>query len=97
MTSEITGNHRNNGEAYIFSYILRIQFGTELRKANMCSIAVVGHSLVPKTVTLDIANVTLDIYCFPGANIDSLNHHLDLSSFWNKTYDLVIYVLEVTT
>ena len=56
----------------------------------MCSIAIVGHSLVPKTVNLDLANMTLDIYCFPGATIDSLNHHLDQSSFWNKTYDLVI-------
>ena len=59
----------------------------------MCSIAVVGHSLVPKTVTLDIANVTLDIYRFPGATINSLNHHLDQSSFWNKTYDLVIFCI----
>ena len=41
-------------------------------------------------MTLDIANVMLDIYHFPGATIDSLNHHLDQSNFWNKTYDFVI-------
>ena len=82
--------HCNIGEGFIFSELLRIQFGTELRKANICSIAVVGHSLVPKTVNLDIANMMLDTYRFPGATIDSLNHHLDQSNFWNKTYNLVI-------
>ena len=56
----------------------------------MYSIAVVGHSLVPKSVNLDLENVTVDIFRFPGATIDSLNRHLDQSSFWNKTYDLVI-------
>ena len=55
----------------------------------MCSVAVIGHSLVPTTVTLDIANVTLDVYRFPGATIDSLNHHLNQRNFWNKTYDLI--------
>ena len=56
----------------------------------MCSIAIVGHSLVPKTVNLDLDNVTIDIFRYPGATIDSLNHRLDHSNFWNKTYDLVI-------
>ena len=56
----------------------------------MCSIAVVGHSLVPKTVDLALDKVTIDIFRYPGATIDSLNHRLDHSNFWNKTYDLVI-------
>ena len=56
----------------------------------MCSIAVVGHSLVPRTVNLDLDNVTVDIFRYPDATIDSLNYHLDQSNFWNKTYDLVI-------
>ena len=45
---------------------------------------------MPKSVNLDLDNVTIDIFRYPGATIDSLNHHLDQSSFWNKTYDLVI-------
>ena len=56
----------------------------------MYSIAVVGHSLVPKSVDLDLENVTIDIFRYPGATIASLNQHLDQSSFWNKTYDLII-------
>ena len=56
----------------------------------MYSIAVVGYSLVPKTVNLDLASVTVGIFRFPGATIDSLNRHLDQSCYWNKTYDLVI-------
>ena len=54
----------------------------------------VGHSLVPKSVNLDLENVTVDIFRFPGATIDSLNRHLNQSSFWNKTYDLVILSIE---
>ena len=34
--------------------------------------------------------MTINIFCYPGATIDSLNRHLDHSNFWNKTYDLVI-------
>ena len=56
----------------------------------MCSIAVVGHSLVPETVNLDLDNMTIDIFRYPVATIDSLNHRLDHSNFWNKTYSLVI-------
>ena len=53
----------------------------------MCSIAILGHSLAPKTVNLDLDNVTIDIFHYPSATIDSLNHH---SNFWNTTCDLVI-------
>ena len=53
-------------------------------------IAIVGHSLVPRTVNLGLENVTIDIFRYPGATINSLNRHLDQSNFWNKTYDLVI-------
>ena len=56
----------------------------------MYSISVAGHSLVPKSVNLYLENMNVDIYSFPGATIDSLNRHLDQSSFWNRTYDLVI-------
>ena len=56
----------------------------------MYSIAIVGHSLVPKIVNLYLENVTVDIFRFPGATIDSLNRHLNQSSFWNKTYHLAI-------
>ena len=56
----------------------------------MYSIAVVGHSLVPKTVDLDLENMTIDVFRYPGKTIDSLNRHLDQSSFWDKTYDLII-------
>ena len=41
-------------------------------------------------MTLDIANVKLDIYRFPGATINSLNRHLVQRNFWNMTYDLII-------
>ena len=34
--------------------------------------------------------MTVDIFRFPSATIDSLNRLLDQSSFWNKTYELVI-------
>ena len=56
----------------------------------MCSVAVIGHSLGPTTVTLDITNVTIDVYRFPGAKINSLNYHLNQLNCWNKTYDLII-------
>ena len=56
----------------------------------MCSVSVVGHSLVPRTVNLDLDNVTIDIFCYPGTTIDSINYHLHQSNFWNKTHDLVI-------
>ena len=56
----------------------------------MCSVTVIGHSLIPTTVNLDIDNVTLDIYRFPGATIDSLNRHLDQRNFWVRAYDLII-------
>ena len=39
----------------------------------MYFIAVVGYLLVPKSVNLDLENVTVDIFRFPGATIDSLN------------------------
>ena len=52
--------------------------------------SMLGHSFVPKSVNLNLDNVTIDIFCFPGATINSLNRHLDQSSFWNKTWDSVI-------
>ena len=61
------------------------------QSSKMCSVAVIGHSLVPTTVTLnDLTNETIDVYRFPGATIDSLTHHLNQCNFWNKTYDLII-------
>ena len=57
----------------------------------MFTIAVIGHSLVPTTVTLtDLNDMTIDMYCFSGATIDSLTHQLNQSNLWDKTYDLII-------
>ena len=67
------------------------QFDAECQSNKMCTVAVIGHSLVPTTVTLnDLDDVTIDMHCFPGATIDSLTHHLNQHNFWNKTYDLII-------
>ena len=59
----------------------------------MCSVTVIGHSLIPTTVILDITYVTIDACCFPGATIDSLNHHLNQRNFWNKTCDLIMFCI----
>ena len=84
--------HCNHGGEIAFTCSFSsVQWYTEPRDTNtMLSIAVVGHSLVPKSVDLGLDNVTVGIFRYPSAIIDSLNRNLDQSSFWNKTYDLVI-------
>ena len=43
----------------------------ECQSNKMCTVAVIGHSLVPTTVTLnDLNDVTIDLYRFPGATLD---------------------------
>ena len=53
--------------------------------------AVLGHSLVPLSLCVsDLPGVTVDLYRYPGATIDSLTSKSDLRDFWTQTYDLAI-------
>ena len=57
----------------------------------MFTVAVIRHLLVPTTVTLaDLNDMTIDVYRFPGATIDSLTLRLNQHNFWNKIYDSII-------
>ena len=57
----------------------------------MLSVAVLGHSLVPETITVnDVTDVCFDIYRYPGATVNTLTYKFEQSEFRDKTYDLVI-------
>ena len=57
----------------------------------MLSVAVVGHSLVPLSVSVNnIPDICIDLYRYPDATVNSLTNKLDQRGFWTKTYDLVI-------
>ena len=58
---------------------------------NMFDVAIVGHSLVPRSVCVDdLSDVKVDLYRYLGATIDSLINKLGQRDFWTKSYDLVV-------
>ena len=59
--------------------------------ASPFSVCVIGHSLVPTTVTLtNLPSVNLTVLRYPGATIDSLVLQLDAINFWSRQYDGII-------
>ena len=56
----------------------------------MLRACVIGHSLVPTAILLNIPSVQLDIICHPGATINSLTDKLTDINFWTRRYDGII-------
>ena len=56
----------------------------------MLRVCVLGHSLVPTTIPLNIPSVQLDIIRHPGATISSLTNRLNDIDFWSRRYDGII-------
>ena len=56
----------------------------------MLRVCVVGHSLVPSAIPLNIPSVQLDIIRHPGATINSLTDRLNDIDFWSQRYDGII-------
>ena len=56
----------------------------------MLRVCVVGHSLVPSTIPLNVPSVQLDIIRHPGATINSLTDRLNDIDFWSRRYDGII-------
>ena len=56
----------------------------------MLRVCVVGHSLIPSAIPLNIPSVQLDIIHHPGATINSLTDRLNDIDFWSRRYDGMI-------
>ena len=56
----------------------------------MLRVCVVGHSLVPTAIPLNIPSVQLDIIRHPGVTINSLTDKLTDINFWSRRYDGII-------
>ena len=56
----------------------------------MLRVCVIGHSLVPSTIPLNVPSVQLDIIRHPGATINSLTDKLTDINFWSRHYDGII-------
>ena len=56
----------------------------------MLRVCVIGHSLVPTAIPLNIPSVQLDIVCHSGATINSLTDKLTDINFWTRHYDGII-------
>ena len=56
----------------------------------MLRVCVVGHSLVPSAIPLNVPSVQLDIIRHPGATINSLTDKLNDIDFWSRRYDGII-------
>ena len=56
----------------------------------MLRVCVVGHSLVPSAIPLNVPSVQLDIIRHPGATISSLTSRLNDIDFWSRRYDGII-------
>ena len=56
----------------------------------MLRVCVIGHSLVPTAILLNIPSVRLDIIRHPGATINSLTDKLTDINFWTRRYDGII-------
>ena len=53
----------------------------------MLRVCVIGHSLVPSAIPLNVPSVQLDIIRHPGATINSLTDKLTDINFWSQRYD----------
>ena len=58
--------------------------------SNMLRVCVIGHSLVPTAIPLNVPSVQLDIIRHPGATVDSLTDKLTDINFWTRRYDSII-------
>ena len=56
----------------------------------MLRVCVIGHSLVPSAIPLNVPSVQLDISRLPGAIINSLTDRLTDIKFWSRHYDGII-------
>ena len=56
----------------------------------MLSVCVIGHSLVPSAIPLNVPSVQLDIVRHPGVTINSLTDKLTDINFWSRRYDGII-------
>ena len=56
----------------------------------MLRVCVIGHSLVPTAIPLNVLSVQLDIIRHPGVTIDSLTGKLTDINFWTRRYDGII-------
>ena len=56
----------------------------------MLRVCVVGHSLVPSAILLNVPSVQLDIIRHPRATINSLTDRLNDIDFWSRCYDSII-------
>ena len=56
----------------------------------MLRACVIGHSLVPSAIPLNVPSQQLDIIRHPGATINSLTDKLTDIDFWSRRYDGII-------
>ena len=56
----------------------------------MLHVCVIGHSLMPSAIPLNIPSVQLDIIHHPGATNNSLTDKLTDTNFWPRRYDAII-------
>ena len=56
----------------------------------MLRVCVIGHSLAPSAIPLNVPSVQLDIIRHPGATINSLTDKLTDINFWSRHYDSII-------
>ena len=56
----------------------------------MLRVCVIGHSLVPSAIQLNVPSVQLEIIRHPGATINSLTDKLADINFWSRRYDGII-------
>ena len=56
----------------------------------MLRVCVIGHSLIPTAIPLNVPSVQLDIIRHPGATINSLTDKLTDFDFWSRRYDGII-------
>ena len=56
----------------------------------MLCVCVLGHSLVPTSIPLNLPSVQLEILRYPGATIVSLTDKLSNLDFWTRHYDGII-------
>ena len=56
----------------------------------MLRVCVIGHSLVPSAIPLNVPSVHLDIICHPGATINSFTDKLTDINFRSRRYGGII-------
>ena len=56
----------------------------------MLRVCVIGHSLIPSTIPLNVPSVQLDIIRHPGTTINFLTDKLTDINFWSRRYDGII-------